>query len=74
MFLNTFRNKNAVFLPKHFLSEILSIKYNLNFEFSFEIKSIIKFPIKKTRTSKIYAEEYLRTLSEVSKKIDFNSI
>ena len=35
---------------------------------------MFKFPIKKTSTSKNYAEEYLSTLSEVSKKIDFNSI
>ena len=35
---------------------------------------MLKFPIKKTRNSKNYAEEYLNTLSEVSKKIDFNTI
>ena len=35
---------------------------------------MIKFPIKKARTTKSYAEEYLSTLSEVSKKIDFNII
>ena len=35
---------------------------------------MLKFPLKKTRTSKSYAEEYLSTLSEVSKKIDFNII
>ena len=35
---------------------------------------MLKFPLKKTRNSKSYAEEYLSTLSEVSKKIDFNII
>ena len=35
---------------------------------------MIKFPFKKTKTSSSYAKDYLSTLSEVSKKINFSTI
>ena len=35
---------------------------------------MIKFPLKKIKTSSSYAKDYLSTLSEVSKKINFSTI